>query len=154
MKKILKCIFWIIAKIVKAAILVIEKIIWELALIAALLSLAISGPIFDRVIGGMRKILLALFAFGEAYYQNTDIDKFMTGFSISVQNVISLITVNIKKDPQTVLIAFIATFFCYKVASLILKLIRKKVLRCGCKCHGKSNDDDKKGKTYEQLYTE
>ena len=153
MKKILKFICWIIAKIIKAVLLVVEKLIWELALIAALLSLAFTGPILDRIIGGMRKILLALYAFGEAYYQNAPLDKFMAGFSTSVQNVISSITLNIKKDPQTVLIAFIATFVFFKIAAAILKLIRKKVLRCSCKRSNRSDkDDDKKGKTYDQLY--
>jgi len=153
MKKIFKFIFWVIIKIFKAVIFVVEKLTWELALIAALLSLAVGGPIVERIIGGMRKILLALYAFGEAYYLNTEIDKFMYGFSDSVQKTINAITFNIKKDPQTVLIAFVATFVSYKIAAIILKLIRKKVLRCRCKCRDKSNDD-KKGKTYEQLYHE
>jgi hypothetical protein len=141
--------------IFKAILFTIEKVIAELAILAAILSIAHEGSYIERILGGMATIFQAIYGFIHAYAINIGFRDFMGNFTASILDALASIATNIQSDPRRVLVAFIATYISYKVIAILLRIIRKKALRCkksGNKPAG--SDDVRGGRTYNQLYND
>ncbi|MFH1830011.1 MAG: hypothetical protein ABH871_04460 [Pseudomonadota bacterium] len=137
--------------LLKFIFFIVEKVMAELALLAALLSITETGSYVDRVIGGMLDILYAIYGFVHAYVANISFREFMTTLSTGIIKQLAAIGDNIQADPRRALIAIIATYVTYKVIPLLLRLIRKKLLK------GKKGDDESqnmgdRSKMVEELY--
>jgi len=137
----------------KTILFIIEKLIAEFAILAAILSIVHQGSYIDRAIGGMTTIYNALYGFGHAYIVNIGFRDFMGNLTANVLNALASIAINIQSDPRQVLTAFIITYVAYKIIALLLKVIRKKLLK-GEKSYKKSRESDESSGTYKQLYND
>ncbi len=145
----IRCIF-------KWTTFVVEKVMWELAILAAIFSTTEPGTYVSRIVGGMEDIVYAIYAFIRAYVLNVSFSEFMEHFKAAMMGEMGKFADNVEADPRMVLIAFIATFITYKVLSWLLGLFRRRLLCRKPKrkeprkshLHGKENTH----KTYEQLY--
>ena len=146
---IIRCIF-------KWTTFVVEKVMWELAILAAIFSTTEPGTYVSRIVGGMADIVYAIYAFIRAYVLNVSFSDFMEHFKAAMMGEMGKFADNVEANPRMVLIAFIATFITYKVLSWLLGLFRRKLL-----CRRLKGEEPKKshlhggegaGKTYEQLY--
>ena len=141
---------------IKTTTFIVEKVVWELAILAAIFSTTEPGTYASRIIGGMEDIVYAIYAFIRAYVLNVSFRDFMENFKTAVVGELGKFADNVEADPRMVLIAFIATFITYKVLSWLLGLFRRRLLCRKPKgeeprkshLHGK----EKVSKTYEQLY--
>lgn len=141
--------------IFKALLLIIEKVIAELAILAAILSIVHQGSYIERILGGMATIFKAIYGFGHAYVINIGFRDFMGNFTANVLGALASIAENIQSDPRRVLVAFIVTYIAYKVIALLLRIIRKKLLRCRkSSCKPTKTNDLRGGRTYNQLYND
>ncbi|MFA5812092.1 MAG: hypothetical protein WC956_07180 [bacterium] len=111
--------------IVRTLIFIVEKLMNELALIAALLTLGQQGSAHERLIGGSRAIGFVLRDFGLAVYHNTPFSQVMGGMRTGIDNAIDGIVKSIEGDPQTALVAAIGTFFTYKLLPYFLRIMRR-----------------------------
>lgn len=145
----IRCIF-------KWTTFVVEKVMWELAILAAIFSTTEPGTYVSRIVGGMADIVYAIYAFIRAYVLNVSFSEFMEHFKASVMGELGKFADNVEADPRMVLMAFIATFITYKVLSWLLGLFRRRLL-----CRKPKGEKPKKShlhggertsKTYEQLY--
>ncbi len=134
----------------KFVFFVVEKVMAELALLAALFSITEQGTYVDRIAGGMLDILRAIYGFAYAYIKNIGFREFMSALSTGILRQLADIGENVEANPRRAFIALIATYITYKVIPLLLKLIRKKLLRRD-KEIGKSGD---KSELVKDLYEE
>lgn len=129
---------------------IVEKVMAELALLAALFSVTEQGTYADRIIGGMMDILRAIYGFAHAYIENIGFREFMSELSTGILKQLADIGENVEANPRRAFFALIATYVTYKVIPLLLKLIRKKLLTRG-KGVDKSGDNSEMVK---ELYEE
>lgn len=115
--------------IIRTLILIVEKIVNELALIATLVTLGQQGSAQERLIGGSRTIAFAVRDFGLAIYHNTPFSQVMGGMKTGIDNAIDGIVKSIEQDPQTALVAAIGTFFTYKMLPYFLRVARRAFKR-------------------------
>ena len=146
-----------IAWLVRLILLVAEKVISELALLAALFSSTEGGTYFDRVVGGMLDNFWAIYGFAKAFVTNVKFTEFMTVFDAAIDEGLSLVTLNVQANSRMVLFGMFITYIAWKVVAYVLRLIRKHVLKHRKKDDGETVKRPKKGeasKTYEHLYEE
>lgn len=112
----------------KVIVYVIEKIISELALLSAVLSVVHGGTYFDRILGGMLSVWRTIYGIVAAYVQNKGLYEVIGALKDGTMKAIDNIGVNIKDNPQKVLLAFVATFIFYKLIAFLLNMFRKVLL--------------------------
>lgn len=135
----------------KVIFIIVEKVLAEVALLSAFISVSWEGGLYERVLGGLISLYRTLHGFGAAYARNdvfTDVwARFTKEFSAALETAAK----NLENEPNTVLGAFILTFASYKLAAWMLKLIRKNLLRSRPKVM-KPKVRGRKGPAYDQLY--
>ncbi len=143
----------IIAAIIRVVLFVAEKVLWELALLAALFSTTEGGTFFNRVLGGMMDNFRAIYGFGKAYVTHMKFNDFIMALGDGLEDGLEAVELNVQIAPRKVLLAMLVTFVAWKLVAYVLKLLRKRVFK-----HRKGDTGTVKrpgggsGKTYEQLY--
>ena len=140
---------------VKVVVLVVEKVLSELAILAAILSIAEPGSYIDRAVGGMASIFQIVYGFARAYWNDVGVREALAEFGTGTLKALGGVGENIQSDPRMVLIAFIATYAAYKVIAIILGVIRRKLLRRRKEKFekpGSEPTDRKGGRTFDHLY--
>lgn len=143
----------IIAGLIRIVFLVAEKVLSELALLAALFSSTEGGTFFDRIVGGMFDNFHAIYGFGKAYVTNMKFSDFIMALGDALEDGLEAVELNVQTSPRKVLLAMLATFVAWKVVAYVLRVLRKKAFK-----HRKGDGETMKrpggggGKTYEQLY--
>ena len=135
----------------------VEKLAAELALVAALLALAAQGAYHQRLIGATLAIVHTVQAFSLAFWRNTPISTVMVQLKGAIAASLDGMTKSVTEDPQTALVAAAVTYICYKLAAKLLRFLRHHLharLSSREKPPRPSRKEEKKGKTYEQLYDE
>ena len=144
----------IIAAIIRGVLFVAEKVLWELALLAALFSTTEGGTFFNRAVGGMMDNIRAIYGFAKAYVTHMKFNDFIMALGDGLEDALEAIQINVESSPRKVLLAMFITFVAWKLFAYVLKLIRKKVFKHREGDTGTVKKPGKKGggKTYEQLY--
>ncbi len=149
-----------IAWLLRAVLIVAEKLFSELALLAAIFSTTHGGSYLDRILGGMYENFSALYGFAHAHVTNMTFANFVVALGDAFEDGLETMQINVQDSPRQVLLAMVATYAAWKVIAYLLRLIRKNVLRgkkgeAGTvKSPGRTGTTGKSGggKTYEQLY--
>lgn len=146
-----------IAWMLRALFLVAEKIVSELALLAAIFSTTEGGSYGDRIVGGMMDNVHLIYGFGKSVVTDMKFSDFIAALKSGIDEGLSAVSSNVEMNPRQVILAMIATFAVWKAVSMVLRFLRKSVLR-----RGRERDVPAKrasrpegsggGKTYEQLY--
>jgi hypothetical protein len=140
----------------KFLFVIAQILISELAVLAAILSMTETGDYHERIWGGMYDIFCAIYSFFHAIVVNMPIETFMTKLSVCVMNETTAFGNNLKADPRTVFLAFIASIAVWKIMSFLLKIIRRGLLK-----RRENHESNKKGEkkrkktekeTLEKLY--
>jgi len=144
----------IIAAIIRVVLFVAEKVLWELALLAALFSSTEGGTFFNRALGGMMDNFRAIYGFAKAYVTHMKFNEFIMALGDALEDGLEAVEINVQSSPRKVLLAMFITFVAWKVVAYVLRLIRRKVFKHREGDTGSVKRPGKKGggKTYEQLY--
>lgn len=132
-----------------------EKILSWFALVAAFISVGWQGHLMERILGGLISLYATTKGFILAYHHNEMFDEVWSRFTDAFEARLQAAGTNIDADPQMVLVAFVLTLICYKLAAWILRLARKGMGgRKTPKVKKQKIKKDKKDKSnaYEQLY--
>jgi len=131
---------------------VAEKILAGFALVAAFISIAWTGHLYDKIFGGLISLYATAKGFALSYYNNELFSEVWKRFTDEFVSRLQSAGENIESDPQTVLVAFVLTFVCYKLAAWILYMARKGMKGGRTPRIKKSVKEDAKGTAYEELY--
>lgn len=123
----------------RSLLLVIEKLVNELALIATILTVAQQGSAHERLIGASQSIVFGIRDIAIAFYQNTAFSEVMAQARAAIDGAIDGIVKSIESDPQTALVAAIGTFFTYKLLPYFLRVARRALKRGKRSCHELEN---------------
>jgi hypothetical protein len=115
--------------IFKAILLVAEKILSEVAFVAALISIAWQGDLHQRILGGLISLYDTAKGFALAYYYNEELSVVWKSFTDVFNERLAGAEKNMASDPQIVLVAFLLTYICYKLAAKVLRLARKGLVK-------------------------
>lgn len=111
--------------IFRAILLIAEKILSEVAFVAALISIAWQGDLHQRILGGLISLYDTARGFALAYYYNEELGVVWKSFTEVFNERLAAAEKNMETNPQIVLVAFLLTYICYKLAAWILRLARK-----------------------------
>lgn len=145
-----------LAWIFRGLFFVAQKIISELALLAAILSVVYGGSYWDRAIGGMVTVWQTIYGFTMAYIRNLSLSEVLSALGAGMQQAVESAGANIRANPQKVFYAILITYVSYKLAAYVLYVIRRTLLPRKPKEDldnpGSGTKGKKKGQAYERLY--
>jgi hypothetical protein len=138
--------------IFRAILLVAEKILSEVALLAALISIAWQGDLYQRILGGLISLYDTAKGFALAYYYNDELSGVWKSFTEIFNERLATAEKNIESNPQLVLVAFLLTYVCYKLAAKVLRLARKGMGGRHKPKVARSPKKPEKSTAYQELY--
>lgn len=141
-----------LAWIFRGLFFVAQKIISELALLAAILSVVYSGSYWDRAVGGMVTVWQTIYGFTMAYIRNISLSEVLSALGTGMQKALESAGANIRANPQKVLYAILITYVSYKLVAYILYIIRRTLLPRKAKEDLENPGSGRKGKGKEQAY--
>ena len=103
---------------------IVGKILQELSLIAALLSLAHGGSYVDRLLGAIVTILGTCQQFGVAFYHNTPFPTVIGELKAGIDATMDGMTQSLTQDPQSALVALVISYVILKIAAFLCRLAR------------------------------
>ncbi len=148
--------------IIRTLLFVLERIVDDLALIAALITLGKYGSAHERLISGSLAMVHAVRDVALGFYHNVPFSQLMTQMRDGISAAIDGIAKNVAQDPQTALVASVGTFLTFKLLPYFLRMARRALKR-GKRCtdatitapragEPPSHPVEGKSTTYDQLY--
>lgn len=115
--------------IVRTLIFIVEKLVDDLALIAALVTLGMFGSAHERLIQGSLAMVHAVRDLALGFYHNIPFSQLMSQLQAGIDQAIGGIAKNVAQDPQTALVAMVGTFFTFKLLPYFLRMARRALKR-------------------------